>query len=67
MKKNRISREWLKQIRNDKGMTQNEVAEKAGVSRATYTKYENGTREPHPITAQKIAFVLGFNWTRFYQ
>jgi transcriptional regulator with XRE-family HTH domain len=36
----------LKQLREEKGMIQKELAEKIGVTRNSITAYENGNREP---------------------
>lgn len=38
--------ERLKQLRNEKGLTQQEIADKMGVNRVTYTNWENGIKEP---------------------
>jgi putative transcriptional regulator len=61
-------REWLKEIRKNKRMTQNEVAKSAGLSRAYYTRIECNIRgQKLPVsTAQHIAKVLNFNWQQFY-
>ena len=61
--------EWLISIREEKGMTQEEVASKCGFSRQYYgfiESGERGTKLPVP-TAQKIATALGFDWQRFYE
>lgn len=58
-------RQWLVDIRCDRGFTHEEAAELADVDRTTYTKAENG----YPIgikSAKKIAAALGFDWTFFY-
>ena len=34
----------IKEVRTEKGMTQNELAEKSGVSRVTIMALENGTK-----------------------
>lgn len=57
---------WLKELRLQIGMTQNEVAEKSGVERAYYTMIELGSRNPSVEVAKKIAHTLGFNWTIFF-
>lgn len=59
-------REWLKELRTKKNMTQGEVAEKAGISRAYYTEIEKKLKNPSVQTAKKIAIVLNFNWTIFF-
>lgn len=60
---------WLLEVRNNEGMTQAEVAEKSGISRAYYTQIELGERgRKLPVaTAKKIAAVLGFDWRLFYE
>lgn len=45
----------IKQLRNEKGIYQKELAEYLGVSRPTITQYESGTRKPDPDTLKKIA------------
>jgi len=63
MKKNRI---WLQKLRIAANKTHQEVANEAGIERAYYTMIENGTRSPSPAVAQRIAKVLGFDWTIFF-
>lgn len=58
---------WLKQIRMQKKQTQEEISIKTGLSRASYSNIEIGVRRPSVKTAKKIASVLGFDWTRFYE
>lgn len=36
----------LKELRNEHGLTQSEVAEKLGIASSTYSNYEQGTRFP---------------------
>jgi transcriptional regulator with XRE-family HTH domain len=62
-------RDWLRNIRTLNKMTQIEVAEKAGIAQPYYAQIENGIRgDKLPVqTAQTIAAVLGFDWTRFYE
>lgn len=60
-------REWLREKRLSKGLTLNDVAEKAGVSWQSISYYENGDRRPSPETAIKIGTILGFDWKRFYE
>lgn len=45
----------LKKLRKDRGLLQKQVAEKIGVGRTTYVKYENGDSEPDYKTLIKIA------------
>ncbi|MCX7841509.1 MAG: helix-turn-helix domain-containing protein [Clostridia bacterium] len=57
--------EIMKAKREEKRLTQEQLAEAVGVDRSTITKIENGGR-PSVKTAQKIAEVLEFDWTEFY-
>ncbi|QOR34413.1 helix-turn-helix transcriptional regulator [Clostridium sp. 'deep sea'] len=59
-----MKRYWLVKFR--KGLTQQEVAKKVGISQNFYSCIETGGRNPGVNTAKKIAAVLGFNWTLFY-
>ena len=56
----------LEAMRINKGMTQETVAAKVGISRPAYCNIENGVRRPSPEVAQKIADILGFDWTQFF-
>lgn len=60
-------RSWLKDIRVKKQMTMKAVATDAGISESYYNQIENGTRGCPVDTAKKIAAVLGFNWTKFFE
>lgn len=60
--------EWLKQIRENRGMTQEQVVSEAGgITRSGYANIEGGTRRPSVAAAKRIAAVLGFEWTRFFE
>lgn len=50
--------ENLKLAREQKGLSQKDVAEKIGVAKSTYSLYESGNREPNVQTIKKIADVL---------
>ena len=58
-------RKWLIELR--KGRSQAQVAEAAGITQQMYSAVELGVRRPSVEVAKKIASVLGFNWTRFYE
>jgi putative transcriptional regulator len=62
-----ILRTWLKDIRIKKDLTQQEVANAANVDVTMISKIELGERQPSVKVAKKIAAVLGFEWTAFYQ
>lgn len=57
---------WLKKIREENSLTHNNVAVMTGISRAYYTQIETGARNPRVETAKKIATVLNFDWTIFF-
>ena len=57
---------WLLSKRKSKQLTQADLCKLAGVCVPSYSDIENGKTNPRPSTAKKIAKVLGFNWTRFY-
>lgn len=49
----------LKQLRKEKGFTQQIAAEKLGITRSTISNYEIGRRSPHLTDLQKIAELYG--------
>ena len=58
-------RKWLIELR--KGYTQTQIAEAVGITQQMYSAIELGERRPSVEVAKKIAAVMGFNWTRFYE
>ena len=60
-------RTWLREIRKENNFTMKQVAKKSGISESAYCFIERGSRNPSVNVAKKIAKVLGFNWTRFYE
>ena len=58
---------WFKRTREEKGFTQEKLAAKIGVTRQHIGLIENGVVAPSVEVAKKIAAVLGFDWTRFYE
>ena len=58
-------RKWLIDIRN--GRTQAQIAKAVGISQQMYSAIELGERRPSVEVAKKIASVMGFNWTRFFE
>lgn len=59
--------DWLKDIRTNIGKTQEQVADDAGITRGAYCNIETGDRRPSVEVAKRIAEVLGFEWTRFFE
>lgn len=57
---------WLKEIREERKMSQQDVSSAANIRQASYSNIEAGKRKPSVSVAKKIAAVLGFDWTRFY-
>jgi transcriptional regulator with XRE-family HTH domain len=49
----------LRELRDRASLSQEELAERAGVSRATIADLERGARKPHPKTRRKLAEALG--------
>ena len=62
-------RQWLKELREQSGLSQCSVAEKSGISQNYYSAIETGERgKPLNVdVAKKIAEALHFDWTRFYE
>lgn len=54
-------------IRKREGLTQNQVAEKIGISESGYCLFETGKRIPRPEIAIALGKVLHFDWTEFYE
>jgi len=60
-------RHWLLNKRNEKEFTQEDVANKADMRRSTYSMIELGQRNATVTNAKKIANVLDFDWTIFFE
>lgn len=57
----------LKDKRTRKNLTQQQLADMIGVDRTLVSKIECGVSSPSVAVAKKIASVLGFDWTRFFE
>lgn len=57
----------LKAAREAKGMTQEQLSEKLGLTRQAIGSYENGISRPSVDTAKAIGKELGFDWTLLYE
>jgi transcriptional regulator with XRE-family HTH domain len=55
----------LKQMREKAGLTQPELAERAGMNRFGIAKLEQGVREPTWATVQALAKALGVRCSAF--
>ena len=60
-------RGWLKSMRESAGLSKTALAKEVGAHLSVIGKYEAGIRTPKRKRAKKIAEVLGFDWTRFYE
>lgn len=52
----------LKALRANANLTQEQVAEKIGVSAPTWSKWENGIRYPNIVELQKIEKLFEVNY-----
>lgn len=59
-------REWLKQIRKEKGYTGPKIAKELNISHSTWYGYESGYRTPNGYDALRIAKLLDFDMELFF-
>ncbi|WP_088815484.1 MULTISPECIES: helix-turn-helix transcriptional regulator [Listeria] len=59
-------RTWLRELREEKGLTQESLAIKADIERTTYSSIEQGRRNPSVRNAMRIASSLDFDWVIFF-
>ena len=52
-------RHWLRELRNNQGMTQQDVAALVGTAKAVISQWESGTRRPGYDKMVRLAEVLG--------
>jgi len=61
----------LKKLREMYGLTQQQVSDKAGISRSYYASLENDRAEckytPTVDVVKRLSDVLCFEWGRYYQ
>jgi putative transcriptional regulator len=57
----------LREVRTDRGLTQAQLAEMAGVSRKTINTVENGIFVPSTILSLRLAQVLGVRVEDLFQ
>jgi transcriptional regulator with XRE-family HTH domain len=62
-----MARNWLREMRLSKNKTMKQVASEAEVSECYYCQIESGARNVSINVAKKIALVLGFAWTKFFE
>jgi transcriptional regulator with XRE-family HTH domain len=59
--------EILRKLRKERGLTQRELADKAGITQYTVSEIELGHRiDPHPTTLRKLAKALGISVGEFF-
>ena len=58
--------ERIREIRNERGLTQKTLGEKAGIAEPTIRRYELGKLNPKIDTAKKIAAALNVPWYELY-
>ena len=56
----------LKTAREEKGLSQNSLAQAVGVVRQTISNIECGLNTPSVELAKKLGEVLEFNWVEFF-
>ena len=54
-----VGKNRLKELRNQRKLTLDDIEEKTGIKRGTYSNYENGKTEPKMETWQKLADYFG--------
>ncbi len=59
-------REWLKAARNGLGLSQSQVADRAGIVRPAYSMIESGKRNPSVDVAKRISKIMQLDWTVFF-
>jgi DNA-binding XRE family transcriptional regulator len=62
-----MQRNWLLEIRKSRGYTHAQVAKEAGIKRQYFGMIESGKSNPSVEVAKRIASVLGFEWTLFFE
>lgn len=61
------SRKWLVERREEKGYSQSSLAKELKITSQAYKYIENNQRNPSVELAKKIADILNFSWTKFYE
>jgi transcriptional regulator with XRE-family HTH domain len=55
------NKKTIKELRLANFMTQQELADKSGVTRETLNRFENGAKKPYVRSIRNMAAVLGVN------
>lgn len=56
----------LKQLRETKGFSQNELSKRSGVTQSNISRIESGEHSPKIGTLQKLAIALGIDTKDFF-
>lgn len=56
----------LKQAREEKGLSQAELADAVGLKQSTISQYENGSRKPGLVKAKRLSNILGISLDEFF-
>jgi len=56
----------LKQAREEKGLSQAELADAVGLKQSTISQYENGSRKPSLVKAKRLSNILGISLDEFF-
>lgn len=56
----------LKKLREDAGISQNELAKMCGVVRQTIGAVETGQNRPSVLLAKQFGIIFGVDWTMFF-
>lgn len=60
-------RELIRNRRIEKGLTEIQVAQFAGITQGAYSHIESGRRNPSIKVAKRLAKVLEMDWTEFFR
>lgn len=58
---------YLKMLREKRGMTQSELANKVNVGRSTIAMIENGTNSPSVKLAKRLGDLFKVDWKNFFE
>ncbi len=59
--------ESVRRLRRERGLSQQELADKAGIGQDSISAIETGKHEPHPRTLRKLANALGVEVADFFR
>ena len=59
-------RTWLREMRDKRQLTQQQVADLIRTTQQHYSLIEKGEQRPSPLLAKRIAALFGFDWTVFF-